>query len=337
MAGNPRLDDLRKRLEKEPGSRLFAQLAEELRKEGDLSEAIELCRSGLERHPSYPAARITLGRALLDTGEYEGARVEFETVLKAAPDNILASRYLGDALEALGDVEGARQRHRLTLALSPGDKHVLSRLEALDSAEESRTAPAVAAGGQPRPDAAPSPAEVELPPVPVADAEETFELERPWDVPVAAPSPRSDTAAETEPEPWAAGAGSEPDAEPAAGVPPEPESFEMGFDEPMAPAKVPAEAEPRVPLAADEEPQALASPTLAELYLNQGFARRAVEVYRQFLAREPENEKARARLAEIEGTLSVTGPGIAEGGRERAERTIGRLEQLRQALGGGRR
>ena len=54
MAGNPRIDDLRKRLEKEPGSRLFAQLAEELRKDGELEEAIRVAREGLQKHPTTP-------------------------------------------------------------------------------------------------------------------------------------------------------------------------------------------------------------------------------------------------------------------------------------------
>ena len=49
---NPRIDDLRKKLEKEPGSRLFAQLAEELRKEGELAEAIRVSRQGLSHHPA---------------------------------------------------------------------------------------------------------------------------------------------------------------------------------------------------------------------------------------------------------------------------------------------
>ena len=44
MAGNPRIDELRKKLDKEPGSRLFAQLAEELRKDGDLEDAIRVAR-----------------------------------------------------------------------------------------------------------------------------------------------------------------------------------------------------------------------------------------------------------------------------------------------------
>ena len=42
MATNPRIDDLRRRLEREPGSRLFAQLAEELRKAGEGSRVAGL-------------------------------------------------------------------------------------------------------------------------------------------------------------------------------------------------------------------------------------------------------------------------------------------------------
>ena len=72
VALNPRIEDLRRRLEKEPGSRIFAQLAEELRKEGDFAEAIRVSRSGLAQHPSYPSARMTLGRALFDSGDLAG-------------------------------------------------------------------------------------------------------------------------------------------------------------------------------------------------------------------------------------------------------------------------
>ena len=57
---NPRIDDLRKKLDREPASRLFAQLAEELRKEGDLAEAVRVARQGLSHHPNYPSARMTL-------------------------------------------------------------------------------------------------------------------------------------------------------------------------------------------------------------------------------------------------------------------------------------
>ena len=92
MAENPRVEELRRRLDKEPGSRLFAQLAEELRKEGELGEAIRVSRTGLSLHPNYPSARMTLGRALLDSGDLPAARAEFEAVLRGAPDNIQIGR-----------------------------------------------------------------------------------------------------------------------------------------------------------------------------------------------------------------------------------------------------
>ena len=136
MAGNPRIDELRKKLDKEPGSRLFAQLAEELRKDGDLEEAIQVAREGLQKHSNYPSARMTLGRALFDTGDWSAARAEFDLVLKGAPDNILASRLLAECLESLGDVPGAIARYKKTLALAPGDKQVLARLESLEKAGE---------------------------------------------------------------------------------------------------------------------------------------------------------------------------------------------------------
>src|SRR5262245_55343457 len=102
MDENPRVAELRKKLEKDPGSRLFAQLAEELRKDGKHEEAVTVARKGLEKHRNYPSARLTLARALLDSAQPGEAKPELEQIVKASPDNILASRLLGDALEDLG-------------------------------------------------------------------------------------------------------------------------------------------------------------------------------------------------------------------------------------------
>ena len=137
MASNPRIDDLRKRLEKDPGSRLFAQLAEELRKAGELEDAILVSREGLQKHPAYPSARMTLGRALFDKGDLGGARAELEGVLKGAADNILASRLLAECLEGLGDLPAAMERYRQTLAMAPGDRQIASKVSALEAKLES--------------------------------------------------------------------------------------------------------------------------------------------------------------------------------------------------------
>jgi hypothetical protein len=86
---------------------------------------------------------------------------------------------------------------------------------------------------------------------------------------------------------------------------------------PVAEAPVEAEVEALVEPMVEPEPEAFVAPdippppaaemqaplvstTLAELYFNQGFTEKAIEVYRQLLEREPVNARARARLIELE-------------------------------------
>jgi tetratricopeptide (TPR) repeat protein len=96
VADNPRIEELRRRVQKDPASIAFAQLAEEYRRAGQYEAAIEVARAGLEQHPTYLSARVTLGRALLELGRLDESAVEFESVVKAAPDNLTAVRQLAD-------------------------------------------------------------------------------------------------------------------------------------------------------------------------------------------------------------------------------------------------
>jgi tetratricopeptide (TPR) repeat protein len=64
------------------------------------------------------------------------------------------------------------------------------------------------------------------------------------------------------------------------------------------PAPPPPEPAP-APISAAAEGE-LVSPTLAELYFNQGFPEKAIEVYRRLLERDPGNERIRARVAELQ-------------------------------------
>jgi tetratricopeptide (TPR) repeat protein len=379
VAFNPRIDDLRKRLEKDPGSRLFAQLAEEVRKAGDLPGAIELCREGLQRHPGYPSARMTLGRALFDSGDLHAARAEFEGVLKGAPDNILASRLLGECLEGLGDDLGALARYKATLALAPGDKVVQARIESAQARLSGPPRPAAPPAAAPPAEAAP--AEASEAPIPLVAADEPFELERTYERPntaagahepppeppsfdatlpargpVAPPSPTVEemfdfdapVEAPREAAPVfavdaAALSDRLPPAEPPK-APPEPPRMLIHADgEPPPPWVEPASGSGPEPVAASPPPPTaeLVSPTLAELYLSQGFPARAAEVYRQVLAREPGNDRARARLAEIErlgGPAAGPAPSavdpehVREARRWVIQRTIARLEEMRAAL-----
>jgi hypothetical protein len=95
-----RVAELKRRVRQDPASIAFAPLAEELRRAGEHYEAVQICLAGLEHHPTFLSARVTLGRALAALEQYSEARTEFEYVLRAAPDNLLARKSL-DELDAL--------------------------------------------------------------------------------------------------------------------------------------------------------------------------------------------------------------------------------------------
>jgi tetratricopeptide (TPR) repeat protein len=96
VADHPRIEELRRRIQKDPASIAFAQLAEEHRRAAQYEEAIAVCRAGLAQHPAYLSARITLGRSLTEVGRLDEAAEEFDYVLKAAPDNLTATRELAE-------------------------------------------------------------------------------------------------------------------------------------------------------------------------------------------------------------------------------------------------
>src|SRR5262245_16329313 len=103
MADSPRLEELKRRVQQDPASIAFASLAEEYRRSGRFEEAIATCTAGLQRHPSYLSAHVTLGRALLEVGRYEDAAEELQFVLRLAPENLAAIRGLAEIHHRRGE------------------------------------------------------------------------------------------------------------------------------------------------------------------------------------------------------------------------------------------
>jgi tetratricopeptide (TPR) repeat protein len=397
-----RIDELRRRLERDPASRLFAQLAEEHRKAGNHAEAVRVARTGLAQHPSYASARLTLGRALLDSGDAGGARVELEAALRDAPDNILASRFLGQALEALGELGPALLQLQKTLKMAPGDRQLESQIVALETRLRTPSAAGSAPAQRPPASELTTPIRPLAPPLAAADADEqalppTIRIHMPGDpapgaarraaapplarppvapppLPVAppplpsgpvgggpptapaTPAPNSEARSEA-PAPRLAAepfyesdvAPTQPKAEPSPFFVPEepPEPTLPGSIAPVEEAPLAAEpaspalevpAEPRetpAPVAEEApspgaDPEAAAAPvptsTLAELYLKQGLLDQAIDVYRQVVAAEPTNERARVRLVDL--VASATAPDSRAARRRALERTIAGLEAL---------
>jgi tetratricopeptide (TPR) repeat protein len=121
MPDTSRIDDLRRRVQKDPASIAFAQLAEECRRAGAYEEAVETCRTGLAIHPGYLSARVTLGRALLELGELDEAQAQLSRVLESAPENLSAIRGLAEIHHRRGELTQALAQYRAALLLARND------------------------------------------------------------------------------------------------------------------------------------------------------------------------------------------------------------------------
>lgn len=94
------IERLRKRLRAEPESKVFAPLADQLRRDGQLEEALGLLEDGLSRFPDYLTAMVILGQTLRDAGRVDHARKVLVRVLDLDPENFVALRLLAlDAFE----------------------------------------------------------------------------------------------------------------------------------------------------------------------------------------------------------------------------------------------
>jgi tetratricopeptide (TPR) repeat protein len=184
MAENPRIEELRRRVQMDPASIAFAALAEEYRRQGRHEEAIETCRAGLQRHPSYLSARVTLGRALIETGEYDAASEELQTVLRSAPENLAAIRGLALIHERLGHAADMDPQFA-ALMNAEVDRVVAAKAAAVPAAPE----PVQVSEFAPPPESLPEAA----PPAPAPAAE------RPWDAPIPLSVRRPEPVSEPEP------------------------------------------------------------------------------------------------------------------------------------------
>lgn len=120
-ADHPRILELRRRVQADPASIAFAQLAEEYRRSGASDEAVGIARAGLQYHPGYLSARVTRGRALVELGRYDEAESELSTVLASAPENLAANRALAEVFQKRGQLPEALAQYRKALELAKYD------------------------------------------------------------------------------------------------------------------------------------------------------------------------------------------------------------------------
>jgi predicted Zn-dependent protease len=113
----------------DPRSRIFVELAKALVDQGEHGRAIEVCRNGLEHHPSSVLGRVIWGRALLESGDRDGALEQFETAVAIDPDSPYGFNLAGEALVQRELWREALPFLSRAVELQPGDARLRAWLE----------------------------------------------------------------------------------------------------------------------------------------------------------------------------------------------------------------
>lgn len=111
--------ELEKRLQANPDSLAFSRLADQYRKAGDISRAIDLCVRGLEKHPGYVTGRIILGRCYLEQENLDMAVEAFTDVCKLDRRNIVALKMIADIFMRKGSAGNAGDLYALLASMDP--------------------------------------------------------------------------------------------------------------------------------------------------------------------------------------------------------------------------
>jgi len=275
-------------LERDPNSYCFAPLSELYRKLDMVDDAIIVAKRGCDIHPEYVGGYMALGRAYFEKGMNAEAREALERVVRVTPENLLAQRILSKIYMDAGEVAAAEESLKTILSQNPDDSESRILLDSLirtggvKSQEAAESEEEAGEAGITQPENAEDEFSLE------AEFEEVIELEE------------SDIVQEV--------------AEDNTGVRDEegkslpPEQRERNGRNLHAGAEI-------------ERKDPLTTVTLAELYVSQGFPRRARIIYRELLGADPENMDLKKRIAELD--LEIENDGTTAGERSSETDTVG--------------
>jgi tetratricopeptide (TPR) repeat protein len=122
------------RLQRDPSSLAFAQLADLYRKVGRTEDAIRLCREGLERYPHYTTARLILAKALLGQDELDETLAELSAILAVSPNDVQCHRLAAEVHRRQGRLDVAVQHLETAVRLDGGDRESRALLGLLRAA-----------------------------------------------------------------------------------------------------------------------------------------------------------------------------------------------------------
>lgn len=117
-----------------PGSQVFAPLADAYLERGLTLQAEDLAKTGTERHPLFAGGFLILGKIYLKTNKPAEAEIVLQKCIQLSPQNILAHQYLGDCYLAQKMPIEALRAYKMTLFLNPYSAKAKKAVEKLESA-----------------------------------------------------------------------------------------------------------------------------------------------------------------------------------------------------------
>lgn len=117
-----------------PGSLVFLQLGETLRRQGQLDMAWRVALRGVERHAQRADAHDLLARVAVDRADFERARGAWEVALSLAPGHPSAQKGLGFLLFQQGALTDAERLLSAAMAAAPADASIAAALEKIRAA-----------------------------------------------------------------------------------------------------------------------------------------------------------------------------------------------------------
>lgn len=126
------IKEYEERLARDPGSFLFARLAEIYLKVGLADDALHIARNGVEQHPGYVAGQRVLALACHAKGLEDECRRALERVTQALPEDVESQKMLGRLLATQGNDAAAMGAFRIALEFNPDDVECRVELESLE-------------------------------------------------------------------------------------------------------------------------------------------------------------------------------------------------------------
>jgi tetratricopeptide (TPR) repeat protein len=123
-------------LQNDPTSNCFVLLAEVLIKQKKFDKALKVLVNGLRHNKHNTTARFLLGKLYFDRWIIDGAKKEFEKVIKLAPDNIAVSKILIQIYISEGNHERADQISRNLIFFHPDNEELKDFLNEIKSGKQ---------------------------------------------------------------------------------------------------------------------------------------------------------------------------------------------------------